>query len=203
MTEAQKYINDLAAYLSPLKAEERDDALEFYDEYITDAGLDTRSAIEEKLGTPRQLGHKILADYSIKMNDESAKQGPASAKSSWRVVWGVLAARVTSPITFGLAIAALVVLIGVGVAALGLIIGIIAMIMSIAVVAVVALYAGIALMTVEPFSGLFYVGLGLTFIGLFLVCVPLSYWLIRLIAQGIANFAKFLYNKTQARREAK
>ncbi|MBB1080405.1 DUF1700 domain-containing protein [Limosilactobacillus sp. STM2_1] len=203
MTEPQKYINDLAAYLSPLAAKDRDDALEFYDEYIADAGLNTRKAIEEKLGTPRQLGHKILADYSIKVNDKAAKKGPASAKSSWRVFWWVLVAIITSPITLGLGIAVLAVLIGIGAAALGLIIGIIAMIGSIAVIAVVALYAGVTLLIVEPFSGLFYLGIGLTLIGLFLICVPLSYWLIRLIAQGIANFAKFLYNRIQARREAK
>lgn len=66
MNERQKYINDLSIYLRQLTDEERNDALKFYDEYIADAGLETRTAIEERLGTPRQLSHKILADYSIK-----------------------------------------------------------------------------------------------------------------------------------------
>ena len=55
MNERQKYINDLSIYLRQLTDEERNDALEFYDEYIADAGLETRTAIEERLGTPRQL----------------------------------------------------------------------------------------------------------------------------------------------------
>ena len=101
MNERQKYINDLSIYLRQLTDEERNDALEFYDEYIADAGLETRTAIEERLGTPRQLSHKILADYSIKANNESIKEGhPASPHSSWRVFWWVLVAIITSPITF-------------------------------------------------------------------------------------------------------
>ncbi|WP_225436739.1 HAAS signaling domain-containing protein [Limosilactobacillus reuteri] len=52
MNERQKYINDLSIYLRQLTDEERNDALEFYDEYIADAVLETRTAIEERLGTP-------------------------------------------------------------------------------------------------------------------------------------------------------
>ncbi len=42
MNERQKYINDLSIYLRQLADEERNDALEFYDEYIADAGPEQR-----------------------------------------------------------------------------------------------------------------------------------------------------------------
>ena len=48
--------------------------LEFYDEYIADAGLRPEQRLKKRLGTPRQLSHKILADYSIKANNESIKK---------------------------------------------------------------------------------------------------------------------------------
>ncbi|MCC4331441.1 DUF1700 domain-containing protein [Limosilactobacillus reuteri] len=202
MNERQKYINDLSIYLRQLTDEERNDALEFYDEYIADAGLETRTAIEERLGTPRQLSHKILDDYSIKANNESIKEGhPASPHSSWRVFWWVLVAIITSPITFGLGIAVLALLLAAGGVALSLIVGIVALIFGVAVIAIVSLYIGIGLLATNLFSGLFYLGLGVTLIGLFLVCLPLIYWLIRVIVQGIANFAKFIYAKVQARRK--
>ena len=195
MNERQKYINDLSIYLRQLADEERNDALEFYDEYIADAGLETRTAIEERLGTPRQLSH-------IKANNESIKEGhPASPHSSWRVFWWVLVAIITSPITFGLGIAVLALLLAAGGVALSLIVGIVALIFGVAAIAIVSIYIGIGLIATNLFSGLFYFGLGLTLIGLFLVCLPLIYWLIRVIVQGIANFAKFIYAKVQARRK--
>ncbi|RMX24737.1 DUF1700 domain-containing protein [Limosilactobacillus reuteri] len=202
MNERQKYINDLSIYLRQLTDEERNDALEFYDEYIADAGLENQTAIEERLGTPRQLSHKILADYSIKANNESIKEGhPASPHSSWRVFWWVLVAIITSPITFGLGITLLALLLAAGGVALSLIVGIVALIFGVAAIAIVSIYIGIGLIATNLFSGLFYFGLGLTLIGLFLVCLPLIYWLIRVIVQGIANFAKFIYAKVQARRK--
>lgn len=204
MNDQQKYLKELTDYLSPLKDADRDDALEFYEEYLDDAGLDTITAIEEKLGTPRQLSYKILADYSIKDNDESTQdRRPASAHSSWRTFWWILVAIVTSPLTFGFSILLLCLLIAAGGVAFGLIVAVIAIVLSIAGIAVASTYIGIGLIATAPFSGLFYLGIGLSLIGLFLICIPLSYWFIRLIIQGIANFAKFLYNKIQTRRESK
>lgn len=200
MNERQKYINDLAVRLRALTDEERNDALDFYDEYIADADLTTRAAIEEKLGTPKQLSHKILADYSIKANDELTKEGkPASTQSSWRVFWWVLVAIVTSPLTFGVGIVLFALLLAAAGVALGLIIGIGAVVLSVATVAVVSIYAGCGLLFSTPFVGLVYLGIGLMLVGLFFVFLPLIYWFVRMIVQGIANFAKFLYAKVQAR----
>lgn len=202
MNERQKYINDLAVRLRALTDEERNDALDFYDEYIADADLTTRAAIEEKLGTPKQLSRKILADYSIKANDELTKEGkPASTQSSWRVFWWVLVAIVTSPLTFGVGIVLFALLLAAAGVALGLIIGIGGVVLSVATVAVVSIYAGCGLLFSTPFVGLVYLGIGLMLVGLFFVFLPLIYWFVRMIVQGIANFAKFLYAKVQARRK--
>lgn len=62
MNARERYIADLASHLSPLTDVERQDALEFYDEFIADGDLTSRQAIEGKLGTPRQLSRQILAD---------------------------------------------------------------------------------------------------------------------------------------------
>lgn len=73
MDARQKYISELKSFLAPLTAEERTDALDFYNEYIEDAGYDNYQQIIKELGNPRQLSHKILADYSIKANNEEIK----------------------------------------------------------------------------------------------------------------------------------
>lgn len=201
MNEREKYIANLATYLNPLTEGERTDALEFYDEYIVDAGLTSRQTIEEKLGTPRQLSYKILADYSIKSNEESKNDRHlGSTHSSWRVFWWVLLAIVTSPITFSLGIALLMVLFAAAIAVIGLAIGAVAAVCGIVFGAALTFYTGIGVVANEPFTGLFYIGVGLSLLGLFLVCLPLLYWFIQLLIQGIANLAKYLYSKVQARR---
>lgn len=53
MNERERYIADLATYLRGIDKNDREDVLEFYSEYIEDADLQERSAIEKKLGTPK------------------------------------------------------------------------------------------------------------------------------------------------------
>ena len=201
MNAREKYIQELEKYLVTLPAAERADAVDFYNEFIEDAHYDTREQIVAELGTPRQLSHQILADYSIKANEKDGGAGkPASTKSSWRVFWLVLIAIVTSPITlvlsvvsFGLLIAALGVAIGIIVGLLGVIVGLL-------VTAGAMLYLGFGLLVAAPMTGIFYLGIGLAVLGGFLIFIPLGYWIIRLLAQGIANLSKFLYQKLQGRR---
>lgn len=83
----------------------------------------------------------------------------------------------------------------------GLVVGAVAVVGSLAVAAVTTLYVGVRMLFTAPMTGLYYGGIGLAAIGAFMVCLPLLYWLVRLLAQAIANFAKFVYHKIQARRE--
>lgn len=200
MNARERYIADLASHLSPLTDVECQDALEFYDEFIADGKLTSRQAIEGKLGTPRQLSRQILADYSIRANDQSAQDGrPASTHSSWRVFWWVLIAIITSPLTFGVGLAAVVILIAMAACLFGLAVGAVAVVGSLAVAAGATLYVGISMLFTAPMTGLYYGGIGLAAIGGFMVCLPLLYWLVRLLAQAVANFAKFIYRKIQTR----
>lgn len=202
MNARKKYIAELATHLGPLSQADRDDALEFYDEYIADAQLSTVAAIEDKLGTAKQLSHQILADYSIKSNEKSVANGhPASPHANWRVFWWVVLAIVSSPLLFGVGIAALVLLITVAAVVFGLVVGLLGCFIGLVVSAGATLYTGLSVLGSQPYVGLFYAGLGLSLIGLFLICLPLLYWIIRWLSQQVANLAKFLYRKLQERRK--
>ncbi|KAF0339544.1 DUF1700 domain-containing protein [Pediococcus acidilactici] len=61
-----EYIDELKSHLTELTAEEQLDVINFYTEYLADAGIETYAAAVDKLGTPVQLARKVLADYSIK-----------------------------------------------------------------------------------------------------------------------------------------
>ena len=70
-SETAKYMQMLRCYFA-LPDDEIDDIVEFYSEYLADAGIDT-SEIEQELGTPRQLALKILVDHSIKEEAEDQR----------------------------------------------------------------------------------------------------------------------------------
>ena len=65
------------------------------------------------------------------------------------------------------------------------------------------IYIGVAMLFSSWAVGLFYLGLGLLALGGLLVVIPLVYWLIRLILQGIANFSKYLYDNLSKKRKEK
>lgn len=209
MDGRQKYISELKKLLAPLTVEERTDALDFYNEYfyneyIEDAGYNSYQQIVKEMGNPRQLSHKILADYSIKANDEETKSGhTASPHSSWRVFWLIIIAIVTSPITFALSFGALVVLICALAAVFGVSVGILGTLAGLVFAAGVLLYSGIGVVVAAPMTGILYIGFGITILGILLFCIPLVYWIIRWLAQAIANLAKYIYQKLVQRRAEK
>ena len=204
MDGRQKYISELKKLLAPLTVEERTDALDFYNEYIEDAGYNSYQQIVKEMGNPRQLSHKILADYSIKANDEETKSvHTASPHSSWRVFWLIIIAIVTSPITFALSFGALVVLICALAAVFGVSVGILGTLAGLVFAAGVLLYSGIGVVVAAPMTGILYIGFGITILGILLFCIPLVYWIIRWLAQAIANLAKYIYQKLVQRRAEK
>ena len=79
--DKENYLTELEEYLDALTADEKADVIEFYNEYIDDAGLETTDEIEKSLGTPRQLSRKVLADYSIKATDVESHRSKKSKAS--------------------------------------------------------------------------------------------------------------------------
>lgn len=200
----EKYLAELEEYLQPLTPEERADAIMFYSEFIDDAGLETRTQIEEKLGTPRQLSRKVLADYSIKTTDEEVKyQRTATPQSNMKMIWLILLALLASPFLLGFGIFLIGVLIMILLMFGGLAFGAVVAICAGVVVMGALIYTGFAMLFSSWAVGLFYLGLGLLALGGLLLVIPVVYWLIRLILQGIANFSKYLYEKLSNKRKEK
>lgn len=194
--DKSRYLVDLEDYLTGLSEEEKRNVLQYYDEYISDAGLETREEIEKELGSPRQLSRMILADESIKKSEKEAQGGKfASPQSNSKMIWLILLAIITSPFTLAVGFFALVFLIIIGGILLGLAITLVVMIAAAIVATGLALYAGLGLLFSAPFVGLFYVGIALTGAAVVMIMVPLLYWLCSALIQGIANFSRFVYRK--------
>jgi len=69
------YFTQLKGHLVGLTDEEREDVLDFYREYASDAGLTGETLIRE-FGTPKQLARRVLVDYSIRYDDVADQDAP-------------------------------------------------------------------------------------------------------------------------------
>ncbi len=195
MDEQEQYLMDLAACLAKMPEAERQDALTFYKEYLADAGFQTRAEIEAALGTPKTLSRKIMADQSVQANEQDANQ--TTPRSSWRTVWLVILAIVamTSPLTFGVALAAIASLIAAVIITFTFGLTMIVLVFALACAAIALIIAGVASLSASLFTGLFYLGTGITLLGLFIIAAPLLYRLIVWLGQLTVQLAKNVYTK--------
>lgn len=95
------YISELEHYLSDIPAQERQDVVEFYREFLLDGDFLRRSTIENELGTPKQLARKILADYSISdIPQDSQYKTNSNLKRIWHILMGLFAVPIGIPLLF-------------------------------------------------------------------------------------------------------
>lgn len=192
--DKENYLTELAEYLAALTPEERADVLEFYREFIDDANLNDTKAIEQRLGNPKRLSRKILADFSIKeveMQKENNANQKASLKANSNMILKVILALLATP-------AALVVLaaVFVGLTFFGSIgIGIISLICVLVLVGIVCLYIGFSVLLANLMAGIFYLGLGLLVLGGLMMALALLYWIIKGVVQFTAQLSQKVYQR--------
>jgi len=109
------FIAELAARLERLPASERDDAINYYEEYFNEAGPQREKNVIDELGSPAKTAAQILAEYSsgyvLAPAEKKAKAKKINNLNA--IILGIL----TAPITLPLAIGALALLFSVIVSA--------------------------------------------------------------------------------------
>jgi len=198
------YLDKFAALLVQLQPSERDEVLEFYREYLLDADIQTYDDCVAELGSPKQLARKILADYSIRLNEQLNSDSTHRQKSraNVRTIWLVGLALLSTPITIPVLIALLAITFAMIVATIAIGISLLAIFASVALLALGAITAGIGVFTQSLWISLFYIGAGLSILGAELLVLPLVVWFIGLIIQGIATLSQRLYHRLVKRNRA-
>lgn len=101
---SERYFSELAAQLSRLPAQEREEALRFHREYAQEAGFTTYQELEACFGTPKALASRLYAESAVKASEEKGPGKPGKA-----LIIG-LAALFSLPVTFPLVLVILIVL---------------------------------------------------------------------------------------------
>lgn len=192
------YLAKFNALLAQLQSDEREEVVEFYREYLLDADIHEYDDCVAELGTPKQLARKVLADYSIRLNEnlngETISKTQRS-KAGVRAIWWVILALISTPITIPALLVVLLALFVVAVLAFSAIVVVIALVLTAIGLAFSMLVAGVGIITQSVWAACFYIGGGLTIIGLGLLIAPLIIWFINLIIQGTATLVQRLYHR--------
>lgn len=96
--DKNEYLSRLRKKLKRLPPEDVDDALEYYEEYLEDAGPENEAAVMDSWGSPDTVASQVLADYAVKQ----MKKEP-SARRGLSTIWIVLLAIFASPLAIPVA----------------------------------------------------------------------------------------------------
>jgi uncharacterized membrane protein len=189
-----EFLNTLEKKLRVLPENERRDALEYYDGYISDS--ESEEAAISELGTPGEVAAIILAGYVGETSDEkrTTEKVTPPAESGWggmRMTWVIIIAIFAAPIAFPIIIV---------IAALGFTFFVVlaSLIFAFAVTAFALFVGGIVSLVLFPFTmfqdfafSLVSAGTGLIALGLGILFVKLA----AVSTRGFPAISRFISRK--------
>jgi len=189
-----EYLAQLSHRLRVLPASERQDALDYYDGYLSDA--ENEAAAIAQLGSPGEVAANILANYVSKtpstheLSDRKAEA--RGVRTAWMIILALFALPVGLPIIITLATIPFM-----------LFITLLSVIFSFGVTGVALIAAGVGSIIVFPFVVLQDFGTALFFGGTGLICIGLGIWFInltRVLMRGFPMIARFVAQQINRRR---
>lgn len=191
-----EFMQRLEELLSDISQSEREEALQYYNDYLNDAGVENEQEVLEAMGTPEQIA-KIIKEgledngaegeftetgyhnetYREKPKNEVVKRENKKRLSNGKIILLILLCIFAMP----MAASALSSIFGLGIGALGaflgLFIGTAAVAIVLFVVAVALISIGIGELLAIPLAGICLIGAGILLIGLSLLFVCITVWL--------------------------
>jgi len=158
-----EFFNKLEQELARVSKEEKDAALDYYNEYFDDAGEENEQKVIEELGSPAQIAARIKADIAVRRLGSDHKP---SVKKGISAVWLVILAILAAPIALPLAVGAAALAFGLLLALVGILIALIASVAAFFIAGIVVVAAGIAAVATSIPVAIFTVGIGLAVLGI-------------------------------------
>ncbi|RDF92309.1 DUF1700 domain-containing protein [Leuconostoc mesenteroides] len=188
----ENYLAELEQLLHQLHHSDKEEAMNFYREYVMDADLVTYEQCISELGTPKQLSRKILADYSIKADEKSTDDTTSkNPRSNIKLIWWIALALLASPLALPVFIV-LVTLAAVGFAVLA---SFIAVVIALTLSGVVSAIIGVSVLLQSIWTGLYYIGCGLLILGIMLTVMPAGIGLLRWLIDKTVQLSKAIYRR--------
>lgn len=188
-----EYMAELESRLQSLPEEERKAALNYYEEYFNEAGVQReRNAIDE-LGPPAKIAAQILADVTYTGAVHAKPKKKLSALVA--IAIGIFAV----PVGLPLAMAGFMVLLAVILCVFSVVLALGIAFLGVLFSGGVLIYSGLTLLTVSFGSACMYGGLGCVLIGISLFLFAAAKLAGRYLLSGILNVASGIFNNLKGR----
>ena len=193
------FMKQLESLLQNVSPTEREEALQYYNDYFDDAGAENEKEVIEALGNPARVAENIkrdlagnsesdrakasdraLVEYGKTVGDaksqtkEKPRQSSKESMPTWQVVLLVILLIFASPVILGVGGGLLGVLAGVIASWFALIFGFGVTALALFVVLIVCLVVGAMCMVIDPMAGVGVMGCGLLCGGIGLLFLMLS-----------------------------
>ncbi len=185
----KEFLDSLNDRLKRLPAEERLNAIKFYEEYFDEAGIENEQNVISELKSPAHIASKILSEYAKKeassimqfgkKKQKKTKRKKDCATGSFRAVWFTILAIFAAPIAVPLAVSFSVIVIGLS-------LGFVALAIGLLVGGGAFFIAGFVLLFIKPALAFLLIGLTLIAIGI----MRLIFDVVKLIIKSISQFAR-------------
>lgn len=188
----ENYLAELEQLLHQLHHSDKEEARNFYREYVMDADLVTYEQCISELGTPKQLSRKILADYSIKADEKSADDTTSkNPRSNIKLIWWIALALLASPLAFPI----FIILVTLAAVFFAFLVAFIAVVIALTLSGVVSAIIGVSVLLQSIWTGLYYIGCGLLILGIMLTVIPAGIGLLRWLIDKTAQLSKAIYRR--------
>lgn len=207
------FMKQLESLLQNISPGEREEALQYYNEYFNDAGAENEQAVIEALGNPAKVAENIKRDingggdagYQKPQNRAMIQYQQTAASTqqepqkegipTWALVLIIIGGILLSPAAFGIASGALGTLVGIIVGWFALIFGFGITALALFVVLLVLLVVGIMCMWADPLAGVALLGGGLVCGALGILFLMLTVAMAGIVTPAVFSGICKLFNK--------
>lgn len=223
----QEFLRQLESLLMHVPANERVDALAYYNDYFDEAGVENEQNVIQELGSPQKVAQSIIEDVRNAGDEQTYEEvkGQYSQNTyqnhntyqnqyrdvekkkfkTWQIVLIVLLLIVTFPVWIGLVAGLFGALIGVLGGLFGVLVGLAGSALGLVIGGIVVVGAGVLCAIASPLEAMTCIGVGLILtavgilLGLLFVLLALE-WLPKLV-KAIVGWVKSLFHRNEGGNE--
>ena len=176
-----QYLSELKSKISKLPHEEYEDAVNYFVEYIEDAGLEKYEDICKELGTPKEAASELMVGL---LNDKEVRKRNPS------IILIAILAILSAPVSIPILILLIAILVTIGALIVAVFLTLVAGVIAGGALAIKTIIVGIGSIGIASSGGITLIGISLLAIG---IIIPIVLLMIKLIQYLVQLIAKLYY----------